>query len=149
MIVAEVFYGVKCDRCGEIYESGEHAYFMDESEAIEQALESEWGELNGKHYCPNCHMVNSETDEVTPFPAFPKHVTHIRNFAKKIMGGISEGIEEKDNSDFIVLKYSLHYGRNVETYHENYITDYLKGNLKSLMVDHQKHYTDIFISIKI
>ena len=50
MIIAEVFYGVKCDRCGEICDVSEHTYYMDESEAQEQALESEWGEKNAESH---------------------------------------------------------------------------------------------------
>lgn len=149
MVIAEVFYGVKCDRCGEIYESGEHAYYMDESEAQEQALESEWGELNGKHYCPNCHSVDEETDEIKPFPAFPKHVSHIRNFAKKMMGGLHEGIEEKDNADFIILKYSIQNGRSFKMFHLNYIRDFLDEKFVSLDVDKQKYWDNISITIKL
>ncbi len=35
MIVSEIFYGVKCNRCGEQYEDGEHSFWSDEDNAIE------------------------------------------------------------------------------------------------------------------
>ena len=47
MIVSEIFYGVKCNRCGEQYEDGEHHFWSDESGAIENAMESEWIEEKG------------------------------------------------------------------------------------------------------
>ena len=62
MIVSEIFYGVKCNRCGEQYEDGEHSFWSDEDNAIENAMESEWIEEKGKHYCDKCFHYNDEDE---------------------------------------------------------------------------------------
>lgn len=148
MIIAEVFYGVKCDRCGEICDDTEHAYYMDESEATEQALESEWGEINGKHYCPNCHIVNEETDEVEPFPAFPQHIKLIRKFFTSTIRCYREGFEEKNNT--VTLNYSLINVSKIDPISEKYIRDYLGENLIDIAQSQEKnHQAKISISIKL
>lgn len=55
MIQEVKMYSIKCDRCGEDFidpETGFDAY-ADECSAKEAALNSNWAEIDGKHYCPN------------------------------------------------------------------------------------------------
>lgn len=42
MIVSETFYGVKCDRCKEMYDDGEHSFWSNEGYAVKNATESKW-----------------------------------------------------------------------------------------------------------
>lgn len=68
MIQEVKMYSIKCDRCGEDFidpETGFDAY-ADECSAREAALNSNWAEIDGKHYCPNCYQYNEETDEYEP-----------------------------------------------------------------------------------
>lgn len=56
MIKPVTMYSVICDRCGKIYgEDDGIIAWTDEGTAKEQALESEWLEIGGKHYCPDCY----------------------------------------------------------------------------------------------
>lgn len=74
MIITEIFYGLKCDRCGELYTDGEYSFWNDESNVIENAYESDWNELKGRYYCPDCHEVDDETDEVKVYEEYPEHL---------------------------------------------------------------------------
>lgn len=55
-----------CDGCG--------VHFHDENGCIGyldydiwgEAEESDWHEIYGKHYCPNCCEINEDTDEWQP-----------------------------------------------------------------------------------
>lgn len=61
-------YGVECDRCKKMYEDGFTgiSFWADENEAFNNAQEnSDWTEVNGKHYCPNCFTVDEETGKIT------------------------------------------------------------------------------------
>ena len=142
-----MFYGVKCDRCGEFHE-GEFTYFSDESEAVEQAESDDWRELNGKHYCPNCHSIDEEADEVKPLPPFPHHVKLIRKFIGSIVHSVGESIDESKEG-CITLKYSLLYDYLYD-HDEAYIRDFLKDSLIDLTQSKEKnHQTKISISIKL
>ncbi len=63
MIYEEIMYGIKCDRCHEIYDNCDGATVSSEKYGMEEeALENDWYEENGKHYCPNCYT-RDEDDE--------------------------------------------------------------------------------------
>lgn len=85
MIISEIFYGLKCDRCGELYEDGEHSFWSDKDSAIEYSSDSDWEEINNKHYCPECYDRNEETDEITVRDPFPELVKKIEGFIEKVM----------------------------------------------------------------
>lgn len=49
-------YTVVCDHCGEdIGSSEEYSCWADDCYAEENAMESEWLKVEGKHYCPECY----------------------------------------------------------------------------------------------
>lgn len=60
-------YSMVCDRCGKplIYDDSIVAW-NDECSAREVAQDSEWQEIDGKDYCPNCYEFNDELDEYIP-----------------------------------------------------------------------------------
>ena len=44
-----------CDKCGEIFESGDFTIFASDSQALEDAESYDWNvNANGKHLCPEC-----------------------------------------------------------------------------------------------
>lgn len=55
---------VVCDCCGEKYEDGNGlcCYLGDDDGSMieQEALESDWIEVCGKHYCPNCWEVKED-----------------------------------------------------------------------------------------
>lgn len=63
MIYEEIMYGVKCDRCYEIYENGDGCTVSsDKHDMEEEACENDWQEVDGRHYCPDCYT-RDENDE--------------------------------------------------------------------------------------
>lgn len=97
MILKEIFYGIKCDRCGTINNETDTAFWNDESTAENQANDDEWNStIPGKHYCPNCFTVNEETEEVTIKPPFPESVKRIEKFIDTITKNCAE-VHEKDD----------------------------------------------------
>ncbi len=57
-----------CDRCGERFhdENGFIGYI--DYDIWDSAESSEWVEIDGKHYCPDCYELDEETDEYRPKP---------------------------------------------------------------------------------
>ena len=68
MIKPVTMYSVVCDRCGKpfIDEFNGIVAWLDEGTAKEQAMESEWAEIDDKHYCPDCYEFDDELDEYVP-----------------------------------------------------------------------------------
>jgi rubredoxin len=84
MLVTDVFYGVKCDRCGDLYEDSDgHTFFSSADSPIEGASDDEWKEVKSKHYCPNCYTKDDD-DNVVPKPDYPKSVEIVKEFIKLI-----------------------------------------------------------------
>lgn len=135
MIISEIFYGLKCNRCGKIHDDGEHSFWNDESTAIENACESEWIEQNGKHYCPTCYDYNEDKDENIVRAEFPDHLKLLNKFLKKMVLGHNDEVKELDNC-FLVSK-SLHNKTRLDSFEEKYIKDMLGENLIS--IDYKKH----------
>ncbi len=97
MIIKEIFYAVKCDRCGKINNEDDTSFWSDESTAENQANDDEWlCNIPGKHYCPNCFTVNDDTDETIIRPLFPESVKRIEKFINTITRNRAE-VHEEDN----------------------------------------------------
>lgn len=99
MITEEIFYGVKCDRCGNSYEiCGEYTYYSDKSEILDAALDDGWKEIHGRHYCPCCYtekdgttVTNNHDDkddsrEYIPRPSYPNCYHKLQQFMRVIIG---------------------------------------------------------------
>ena len=66
MIKEVIYYDIICDRCGKsLIEESEMCY-PDKDSALMVAEQSEWIDINGKHYCPDCYELNEVTDEYVP-----------------------------------------------------------------------------------
>lgn len=137
MIITEVFYGVKCNRCGELYEDGEHSFWGDESSAIENSTNSDWAELNGKHYCPNCHEVDEETDEIKVFKEYPQPLKTLNGFIDKILKGISRDVLEYEDS--FMIKCRLYNKPKFELFEVDYIKSLLGEKFISLDYEEGKY----------
>lgn len=149
MIVSEIFYGVKCNRCGEQFEDGEHSFWSDENSAEENAMESEWiWEKNGKHYCPNCYELDEETEDTTPLPEFPEHLKKLKSFIDKNLKSYCSSIIETD--DFFKVETGIYNGSTLASYEENYIKEFLGEKLISLEYQKHERFTryDCIITIK-
>ena len=140
MIVPEIFYGVKCDRCKEIFEAGDHAYYSDKSSVLDEALDYAWIEQNGKHYCPNCYAQDEETDEITIRPDIPEAVKKIQKFILNITRN-SHNTREKEDSFEISINEYFPIG-NAEV---NWICSFPNVNFERIPKD---HYNKILITVK-
>jgi hypothetical protein len=137
MIITEVFYGIKCDRCGEIFEDGEHSFWSDESSAIENATDSEWGEKNSKHYCSNCHEKDEETDEIKVFEEYPQQLKTLNGFIDKILKGISRNVLEYEDS--FLIKCYFYYKPKLDSFEIDYIKSLLGEKFISLDYEVEKY----------
>ena len=68
MIKTVTMYSVVCDRCGKTFidEFNGIVAWLDEGNAKEQAMESEWAEIGDKHYCTDCYEFDEKLDEYVP-----------------------------------------------------------------------------------
>lgn len=66
MIKQVTMHSVVCDRCGKTFEADDIIAWTDECSAREYALDSEWKEIDGKHYCPDCYEYDESIDEYVP-----------------------------------------------------------------------------------
>lgn len=139
MIVSEIFYGVKCNRCGEQYEDGEHSFWSDESGAVENAMESEWIEEKGKHYCTKCYEYNEEFEIQSIKPDFPKNVKLLKKFFDRIIIGHSSNITEQENE--FKVSIILPNQEGLKSYDTNYITDMLGSSLISIKVEKHERWS--------
>ena len=122
MITEEIFYGVKCDRCGDVYEmGGEYTCYSDKSEILDSAFDDDWKEIHGRHYCPCCYTENDGTTvtnnhdddddereddsrEYIPRPSYPDCYHKLQQFMQVIIG--HKGNESCDD-DWLYIWFSL------------------------------------------
>ncbi|MNX23746.1 hypothetical protein D3C86_537540 [compost metagenome] len=130
MIVEEIFYGVKCNRCLEIHDDGEHSYWSDKSGAMENAMNSDWIEVKNKDYCPNCYFLNEETDENEIKEPFGEHVLALKRFIKtSLLAHLN--IYENDVEDVFVFTFKRFKESTLKDYEERFIVELTKGKLIS------------------
>lgn len=145
MIVAEIFYGIKCNRCGELNDDGEHSFWNDESSAIDTAMESEWISFNGKHYCPNCYHTNDE--DPVPYPDFSVMVKDLMKFIKNSIVGYS--LEIKESETEITLTKCLYNRQKLEDFEIAYISGLAGDSLISISCQKHERYTRHEVEIKL
>ena len=125
MITNEIFYGIKCNRCNELYDDGEHSFWMDESSAIENAMDSEWVEEKGKHYCPDCHDYDEDHEAYTIRPDFPDYLKTLNKFLDNVCRAGERKVIETTES--VNVKFRLWNRIAITAFEEQYI--------KSLLAD--------------
>ena len=60
-ITPVTMYRLTCDRC-EREVNDEFYAWLDDSQCIEEALNSDWQEIDGKYYCWECVVWDEEND---------------------------------------------------------------------------------------
>lgn len=141
MILSKMFYGIECDRCGQLHEDDEHSYWHDSETAIEYAIESDWHEEKGKHYCTNCHEVNDETDLITVFEEYPKRLKTLNTFIDKITQAKSREVLEYDKE--FVVTCRLYNTPKLDDLEELFIENLLAEKFISLEYDKKNHRNSI------
>ena len=137
MITKEIFYSVKCNRCGAINEDGDdQSCFFDEGDAVESAIGNMWEELNNKHYCPDCFTINNETDEVTAKEPYPAHLVKLKKFLEKVLN-VRTRIFEHD--DLFVVKINIYNSKILSIIDENFISDTMGKYFVSIEKEEKKH----------
>lgn len=63
MYVKEYFHNIQCDGCKAL--ANEELWSVDEEGAKQDADESGWYTLGGKHYCPNCVKIDDDDNIIT------------------------------------------------------------------------------------
>lgn len=63
MYVKEYFYNIQCDCCKAL--ANEDLWSVDYEGVREDADESGWYTLGGKHYCPNCAKIDDDDNIIT------------------------------------------------------------------------------------
>ena len=66
MIKEVTYYDIICDRCGKSLTNESETCYTDKDSALMVAEQSEWIDINGKHYCPDCYELDEVTDEYVP-----------------------------------------------------------------------------------
>ena len=66
MIKEVTYYDIICDRCGKSLTNESETCYPDKDSALMVAEQSEWIDINGKHYCPDCYELDEVTDKYKP-----------------------------------------------------------------------------------
>ena len=68
MIRPVTLYEGICDGCGKRleYDGGAISAWYDQLTVSELMQDSEWLEINGKHYCPDCYEYDESINEYVP-----------------------------------------------------------------------------------
>ena len=62
-------YSVECDRCGkDAQEDGDFSCFGEKDIALEDALENEFNQIDGKDYCQDCWTWTEDGEEIIAKP---------------------------------------------------------------------------------
>jgi hypothetical protein len=148
MIVNEIFHGVQCDRCGEIHDGGDYSFYSDEQSALDSAIDDEWIEEKGKHYCPNCYEFDEETDEPVPYPPYPDEVKKVCDFISYVLKACPEVHENTEG--FIVVFNEYSYKQAYRSKLDDAAKNWIKAIVPEVVFDKEVIYdrqTKHFITI--
>lgn len=59
-------YCLRCDNCDKMYieNCNNYCIWLEENIAIENAMDEDWIEHEGKHYCPSCYEVDDNDNVI-------------------------------------------------------------------------------------
>lgn len=147
MILKEIFYGLQCDRCGEVFENSDgYSFESEEQEIITHAYDYDWAELNRKHYCDKCYTINEETDEIKVKPEWPAAVKSTESFVEKVLKHKCKVIEDEESFVIRFYDYSVPVGEHCLEWIKHCIGEKLIGIERENM-DRMSNYKYL-ISIK-
>ena len=126
MIITKVFCAVKCDRCGKVYDGADSEYYSDMDSALSYAKEDEWIERAKMHYCPDCYIVDEDTETVRIKPPRRIYLESLEKFINDFLGYKARIIEGENDYEV------LFYGKELSTPDEEYIREMLGSHLISL-----------------
>ena len=66
MIKEVTYYDIICDLCGKSLINESETCYPDKDSALMVAEQSEWMDINGNHYCPDCYELDEVTDIYVP-----------------------------------------------------------------------------------
>ena len=66
MIKEVTYYDIICDSCGKSLTEESETCYPDKDSALMVAEQSEWVDVNGKDYCPDCYELDEVTDIYVP-----------------------------------------------------------------------------------
>ena len=66
MIKEVTYYDIICDRCGKSLINESETCYPDKDSVLTVAEQSEWLEIGGKDYCPDCYELDEVTDKYVP-----------------------------------------------------------------------------------
>ena len=66
MIKEVTYYDIICDRSWKSFTDESEMCYTDKDSALMVAEQSEWIDINGKHYCPDCYEFDEVTDKYVP-----------------------------------------------------------------------------------
>ena len=149
MITEQIFYGIRCDRCREDYESsGDYSYMSDKGEIEEAAESDEWLEIDGRHYCPHCYEEDSLRDDdhdYTPKPPIPECIFTMRRAVGLL---IHQGDGEMRETDDDHLHIRFYMNRNPLTDAIRLTIDQLLGDLQHT-VEVEEEKRDTYVARKL
>lgn len=123
MYISQAFYGIKCDRCGDIHEDiDDIGYFSDPEGAWDSASDDGWIFKDGRHFCPACYTEDEEGN-ITIKNKFPDYLGKLRQFISCIIGHYPE-VVTNDDCTLLTVKFSTSIDKELPQAHRDMI-DYL------------------------
>lgn len=146
-IITNVFYAVKCDRCGELHENfDDSSFYFDKNSALEDIENDEWIEQDNKHYCPNCYIVDEETDDIQVKSPYPVTMEKLKRFLAKCLN-VSVSVKETD--EYFEIKFYTYKSKQLDKADEDYIRHITGDKLISIEYIYDKQYSNATCLIKI
>ena len=147
MIIPKIFYGIKCERCGDIFEDGEgSSYWADEDSAFENASEgAEWIEIKSKHFCEGCYEVDEETDEIKVKESYPVYIQEIIAFLNKMTLAMHVVVVLED---VYKVQFRLYHSKKLHDFEVNYIKSLLSNKFISIDEVNERSYIEYTILLE-
>ena len=144
MIIKEILYGVKCDRCGDINEGYDYTLFSCEDEALEEAGENDWIEDGGMHYCTGCYTIDEESGECKPKPDYPNNIKEFKNVLEALL---NRGVTLNEYSDSFELSGNTYRGFSSDK--ENAVKSLLGDSIIEFISTPSKSGSSTYVKVKI
>lgn len=114
MIQSKIFFAVKCDCCGDLYEGEDYSYWPTAGDVESYAQDGDWITHEGGHVCPDCYEIGDDDEIVLlkPFvkPEIEKPKTDLQRF-KDLFDSVGVGyVEDNHQDNFLVYLSVIDHG---------------------------------------